>query len=167
MIRPATPADTESLLHVAVATGLFEPADAAALLGQVLADLHAGHLAAGHAVAMWVASAASAPEGWVYFAPDVYAEQVWDLWWIGVTPAAHGRGIGAALLESVEAAVTAARGRLLVIETSALDPLIRARAFYRRHGYDECGRIPDFYAAGDDKVIFAKRLDLPTHDAAR
>jgi hypothetical protein len=31
--------------------------------------------------------------------------------------------------------------------------------FYGRHGYHECGRVPEFYAPGDDKVIFAKRVE--------
>lgn len=113
MLRSCLPSDTDALLDVAVATGLFEPAAAAVLLGTVLADLHAGRLGAGHTVTVWAAGADCPPEGWVYFAPDAYAEQVWNLWWIGVTPASHRQGIGRALLDSVEAHVTSNGGRLL------------------------------------------------------
>jgi ribosomal protein S18 acetylase RimI-like enzyme len=30
--------------------------------------------------------------------------------------------------------------------------------FYRRAGYPEVARIPNFYKPGDDKVIFVKEL---------
>jgi len=34
----------------------------------------------------------------------------------------------------------------------------RPRGFYRKHGFVEVARIPDFYTEGDDKVIFWKKL---------
>ncbi len=79
-------------------------------------------------------------------------------WWIGVDPANQGRGGGDALNDAVEAAVIAAAGRVLVIDTSALPPLARARTFYTKRRYAECERVSDFYGVGDDKVIFAKRI---------
>ena len=83
---------------------------------------------------------------------------VWNLWWIGVTPDRQGEGGGVALLHRAEADARAAGARLLVVETSALEPLARTREFYRRQGYQQCGTVPDFYAPGDGKVIFAKSL---------
>ena len=159
MLRSSLPSESSALLGVAVATGLFEPESAEALLGNILSELHADRLGAGHTVAVWAAADRRA-EGWVYYAPDAYAAQVWNLWWIGVSPDSQGKGIGRALLERVEAHVSASEGRLLIIETSSTPPLARARAFYRQNGYAECGHIPDFYAVGDGKVIFAKRLDV-------
>lgn len=160
-LRPALPSDTPALLELAVATGLFTPDDAEALLGGVLRDLHAGRLAVGHQAHVWPDAATGEPAGWVYFAPTPKADGVWDLWWIGVAPGRQGSGVGAAMLRAVEARVHAADGRLLVIETSAA--LTRTRGFYLRRGYTECGRIPDFYAVGDDKIVFARRL--PANDS--
>lgn len=157
MLRSARPSDTPELLAIAATTGLFEPADAHTLLGGVLAALHAGQLGDGHHALIWVPDDAHPPAGWVYFAPDMHADGAWNLWWIGVRPSHHGLGVGEALLDAVEAAVLAAAGRVLVIETSALPPFARARAFYAKRGYTECGRVPDFYGVGDDKIIFAKR----------
>ena len=62
------------------------------------------------------------------------------------------------MLAHVEESVVRAGGRLLVIETSDSDALARARRFYARAGYEDCGRIPHFYAENEAKVIFARRL---------
>jgi ribosomal protein S18 acetylase RimI-like enzyme len=158
MIRPVTPADTPTLLDVAVATGLFARAEADDLLGGILSRLHAGELGAQHHAHAWVDDADGAPVGWVYFSPDEHAEGVWELWWIGVDPRCHGQGVGAALLRFVEDRARAADARVLVIETSSLAPLERTRRFYATRGYAACGTVPDYYADGDGKVIFARRL---------
>jgi ribosomal protein S18 acetylase RimI-like enzyme len=157
MIRPAAPADTAALVALGVATGLFRPHEADLLLRSVLDDLHAGRLGEGHGAFVWADGPAGPPAGWVYFSPDANAPGVWELWWIGVDPARQGRGVGDALLGFVEARVREAGGRLLIISTSSLPPLERARRFYAARGYAECGRVPDFYEDGDAKVIFAKR----------
>jgi ribosomal protein S18 acetylase RimI-like enzyme len=156
--RPALPSDTPALLALAVATGLFTPEDAQALLGGVLDDLHAGRLGEGHQARVWTDAATGAPEGWSYFAPTPNANRVWDLWWIGVDPRRHGAGVGTSMLRAVEELARAAGGRLLVVETSAAPALAQTRRFYAQRGYTECGRIPDFYDDGDDKVIFARGL---------
>lgn len=95
------------------------------------------------------------------------ANQIWDLWWIGVAPQRHGQGIGDELLRFVEDQVRAARGRVLIIETSSLPKLERTRSFYMKRGYAFCGQVPDFYADGDDKVLFAKRLAERAAGASR
>jgi len=44
------------------------------------------------------------------------------------------------------------------VETSGTADFAATRRFYRQNGYEEEGRIRDFWAAGDDKVIFRKPL---------
>jgi len=66
------------------------------------------------------------------------------------------------LLGFVEGHVRAAGGRLLVIESSSQPTFDPVRRFYSKRGYVECGRVPDFYADGDGKVIVAKRLAART-----
>lgn len=48
--------------------------------------------------------------------------------------------------------------RVLLVETSELPEFERTRAFYRTNGYAEETRIREFYAAGEDKVVFWKAL---------
>lgn len=150
--------DRTALLALAVQTALFSEADAEALLGAVLDAFSSGALSEGHTVTVLRALPDDTPVGWTYAAPDAHAADVWNLWWIGVDPARHGQGTGQVLLREAEAVARARGARLVVIETSALPPLQRARNFYMRAGYALCGVIPEFYGAGDDKMIFAKRI---------
>lgn len=157
MLRPPLPSETPALIAMGAASGLFKPGEAEGLLGGVLEEFQAGRLGDGHAVRVWAADG-GIPEGWAYLAPTPKADGVWDLWWIGVDPPRQGRGIGGRLLTAVEDHARAAGGRLLVVETSSTPPLDPTRRFYAHRGYVECGRVPDFYADGDDKVVFVKRL---------
>jgi hypothetical protein len=48
---------------------------------------------------------------------------------------------------------------MLLVETSRLPDFDHTRKFYIKCGYEEEARIRDFYATGDDKVVFHKVLD--------
>ncbi|CAN0589115.1 unnamed protein product [Ectocarpus sp. 12 AP-2014] len=48
--------------------------------------------------------------------------------------------------------------RVLLVETSGNAGFARTRAFYAQAGYEEEARIREFYAAGEDKIIFRKAL---------
>lgn len=157
-VRPVAPADTPALVALADATGIFRPGEAEGLLGGVLEDLHAGRLAEGHLAWVWADGPTGGPVGWAYFSPADHADGVWNLWWIGVEPARQGHGAGGAMLAAVEAHVRAAGGRLLLIETSALPAFGAVRRFYAKRGYAEGGRVPDYYADGDGKVTYYKRV---------
>jgi len=151
-------ADRDALLELAVATGRFTPPEAEALLGGIL-DAHAtGELGPQHTVWAMYDATHQAPIGWTYFAPDPYSDAVWNLWWIGVHPSHHGTGVARVLLRAIEARVQEAGARVLVIETSDADALMRARCFYEREGYVARGTIPDYYASGEGKVIFSRSL---------
>jgi ribosomal protein S18 acetylase RimI-like enzyme len=151
--------ERSALLSLAVSTGLFTREDAEGLLGGVLDSLNAGELPAGHAAIACRESDDGPAVGWSYFAPDPYSENVWNVWWIGVHPSHHGKGVGRAILYHVEHAAKAAGARVIVIETSDQATLARAREFYEKLGYEERGRIPDFYAKDEAKVIFSRSLD--------
>jgi ribosomal protein S18 acetylase RimI-like enzyme len=49
-------------------------------------------------------------------------------------------------------------GRLLLIETSSTAAYHPTRQFYLKNGYTIVAEIPDFYADGDGKVIYSKRM---------
>jgi ribosomal protein S18 acetylase RimI-like enzyme len=82
----------------------------------------------------------------------------YDLYWIAVAPDCQGQGVGQRLMVLVEEAVAKRGGGGLYIETSSRGPYARTRRFYRRAGYRQVARLPDFYAPGDHKVVFCKTV---------
>lgn len=158
LIEPVFEKERDHLLDIAVKTGLFTPSDAEGLLGNVLTQLATGALPEQHAAVACRSHSGGVALGWAYFAPDPYAESVWNLWWIGVLPQHHGSGAAQALLQHVEKVAAEAGARLLIIETSDLEPMARARRFYQKSGYLERGCIPQFYSENESKVIFSRSI---------
>jgi GNAT superfamily N-acetyltransferase len=105
-----------------------------------------------------VAELDSAIAGYICYGPAPLTEGTWDIYWMSVAPEKQGRGTGGALLSYAEDKIRQARGRLIVIETSSQAGYEKTRRFYLNHGYETIGRLPDFYAPGDDKLILQKQL---------
>jgi ribosomal protein S18 acetylase RimI-like enzyme len=83
----------------------------------------------------------------------------WDIYWLVVGADFQGRGLGRALIKKMEEFAVRKCGRaVLRVETSGHALYDRARRFYRAAGFHQAGRIADFYASGDDLVLFAKDL---------
>ncbi len=153
MIRHARPDDLDGILNVATHSTLFEHEEME-VFGHTIREFFAEeepehvwlvdeHLGAVSAVA--------------YMGPEM-ADRVWNLFFISVLPELKGMGRGGALLRHVEAQLVDLEQRMLVIDTSGLDGFEPTRAFYIKHGYTLSAQIPDFWADGDDKVVFTKRL---------
>ncbi|MGQ0712470.1 MAG: GNAT family N-acetyltransferase [Gemmatimonadaceae bacterium] len=96
--------------------------------------------------------------GYACWGPTPATDRVWDLYWIAVDPALQGAGIGTILLEEVERRLAGQHARMLVVETSSRSDYAATREFYARRGYTEAARVRDFYAPGDDRIIFVKRF---------
>jgi ribosomal protein S18 acetylase RimI-like enzyme len=96
--------------------------------------------------------------GYACFGRASLTERSWYLYWICVHPAVQRTGVGRALEQSVEQLVRQMGGDRLVLETSGRADYERSRRFYRRAGFTEHGRIPDFYKPGDDCIIYCKTL---------
>ena len=96
--------------------------------------------------------------GYACFGPTPLTAGVYDLFWIAVDPAARGKGIGRALMDQMEADVTARGGRLILVETSGTPPYAPTRRFYESCGYRYQAVIHDFYAVGDDLIVYGKVL---------
>lgn len=96
--------------------------------------------------------------GYACYGPTPCTVGTWDLYWIAVSGDARGRGIGTLLLEEMERRLVGQHARLVLIETSSRPEYAPTRAFYERRGYQVVARVPDFYAPGDDRLIFARTV---------
>jgi len=76
---------------------------------------------------------------------------------IDVDPALRRQGLGHLLMETIEADL-AARGAASMKLEVAIDDA-GAQAFYRRHGYEQTGRISGFYNGILDAVVMEKALN--------
>ena len=158
MIRKIKQEEQEDLLAIAHKTGVFQEREVEELLGSTLSGYFAGELDEQHHILAIEDEVSQKAVGWSYFAPSFHAEGVWDVWWIGIEPSVHQKGYGSKLLLHIEKMLKEAAARLIIIETSSTEILAKARKFYPKLGYQQCGIIPNFYAEGDDKVIFAKNI---------
>jgi ribosomal protein S18 acetylase RimI-like enzyme len=95
--------------------------------------------------------------GWICWGPTPCTLGTYDLYWMAVEPELQGSGIGTALLEEMERRL-ASLARLIVIETAGRQDYAATRAFYQARGYRPAATIPDFYAPGDDQVVFVKSV---------
>jgi len=155
MIRPTEPSDTPFLLEIARQTAVFKPIELVALQ-EVLDDYHASQRALGHRSV--TLEFEGRVVGFADYAPTAMTARTWYLYWIAVEKGNHSRGFGSILLRHVEAEIRGARGRLFLIETSGLAHYEPARRFYQKHGYEPACVLADYYADGDDLVVFRKQL---------
>lgn len=96
--------------------------------------------------------------GYACWGPTPATDRTWDLYWIAVDTSLQGAGIGTILLEEVERRLVGQHARMLIAETSSRSDYAPTRGFYERHGYREAARVRDFYAPGDDRIMFVKRF---------
>ena len=155
MLRPVTPADTPRLLALTAGTGVFKPHEVQAL-DEVLSDYHAANHGHGHVAVL--DERGGQVVGYAYSAPAAMTDRTWYLYWIAVTKDTQARGVGGGLLGHAEDDVRRRGGRVLFIETSSLPHYELTRRFYLKHHYEVTGVLRDYYADGDDMVVFRKRL---------
>jgi ribosomal protein S18 acetylase RimI-like enzyme len=95
--------------------------------------------------------------GWICWGPTPCTAGTFDLYWIVVDSAWQGRGIGGALVAEMERRL-AGRARLIVVETAGRPEYAPTRGFYDARGYQVRATISDYYAPGDDLVVYTKRI---------
>lgn len=157
MIRSIEPEDTPALVALSGRTEMFRPDELGAV--QAMLDGYHSSRSDGHQILAWEEQGKLLAI--VYFAPREFADRVWELLMIGVDAVHQRRGIGSRVLAAVEDAARRADGRLLLIETSSKPEFERAKRFYSKHGYAQVAHVPDYFADGDGKISFTKRLTPP------
>ncbi len=96
--------------------------------------------------------------GYACYGPRDLSGNGYDLYWICASIAARGKGVGRALMRSVEQEVLQRNGMWIVIETSDTEPYLPARRLYEHCGYQRSMHLADFYHAGDGLCVYTRRL---------
>jgi ribosomal protein S18 acetylase RimI-like enzyme len=97
--------------------------------------------------------------GYACFGATPMTEGCFDLYWLVVQRSSRKSGRGRELLSAVERTLASGGARLVRLETAGLESYRPARAFYEASGYQEAGRIRDFYWPGNDLYIYVKYLE--------
>ncbi len=149
-VRAPLRSDLAAMAAIVDGTELFPP--------EMLADMIAPFLD-GSAPHIWlVAEADGAAQAFVYCEPERMTDGTWNMLALGVHPDWQGRGLGAAVVQALEAQLRGGGARLVLVETLGTPEFDRTRAFYGRQGYEREACIRDFYEAGGDKVVYRKAL---------
>jgi ribosomal protein S18 acetylase RimI-like enzyme len=153
--RPLIAADRPALAALLGRIPQFAASEVEVALELVDASLHDP---VGSGYSCLVAACAGTLAGYICFGPTPMTRATWDLYWIAVDPAQQGRGIGRALYAAFVARMQAAGGRQIRIETSSKEDYAATGGFYERLGFEVAGRLRDFYAEGDDLLVFYRAL---------
>jgi ribosomal protein S18 acetylase RimI-like enzyme len=157
-LRELRPADRDSLERILRATGVFSEEEVEVALEVLDETLELPDVPDAYRTV--VAELADGKvAGYATFGSTPNLERTYDLYWIAVDPALHGKGVGRVLIQDVEATLASEGGGVVVVETSGRDDYVPTRAFYRQTGYIESHREKDHYGPGDDKVVYVKELE--------
>ena len=96
--------------------------------------------------------------GYTCYGPVPLTRSSYDLYWIAVRSGEQGKGLGKRLLVMSEDDMRSLGGTRVYADTSSREQYRPTREFYSRSGYREAALLEDFYAPGDGKVIFEKKL---------
>jgi ribosomal protein S18 acetylase RimI-like enzyme len=150
-----SPQDREAVRALVDRTGFFNRDEVG-----IAVELVESHLAEGEASGYQFifADLDGALAGYACYGAIPCTVASYDLYWIAVDPDFQRHGIGRVLISAVESQVSASGGERIYIDTSGRDQYRPTREFYERNGFRCEARLADFYAPGDDRVIYVKRL---------
>ena len=156
-LGPPRVADRDRVARLVEATGVFRP-DEIAVAVEVFDGAASQPGIDYHGICAFDGDALA---GYTVFGLTPCTVSTWDLYWIVVDPDAQGRGIGRQLMAAAESMIRANGGTLVVVETSSRSDYGPTRAFYEAITYVPAARIPNYYAPGDDLIVYIKALSPP------
>ena len=150
MITKTTKEHKEELQRVLTASGQFD-ADSITYTLETL-DNHLEN----SDIEIWFTALENEPVGFAYCAPEPVTSGTWNLLMLWTKEGYEGKGFGRSLVSAVEAELKSRDARLLIVETSQLPEFETARAFYEKYGFTFEAEVKNFFAEGDNKLIYTK-----------
>lgn len=147
--------DTESIQKIVRSSGFFSTEEVEMARELVLANLSKGESSGYFFLFVEIEERVV---GYSCYGPIPCTKESYDLYWIAVLQEYRGWGIGRDLLERTEEKIGKMGGKRIYVDTSSRDQYEPTRAFYRINGYQQEAFLRDFYAPGDDKIIYVKQL---------
>ncbi len=149
------PEDPDRIRRLVEITGFFSEEEV-----EVAAELALERLAKGTASGYYFVMVEQYGRlvGYTCYGPIPATAGSFDLYWIAVHPDIQGKGLGQKLMKQTERLVKEAGGSRMYADTSQRLQYASTRAFYESIGYRVDAVLEEFYAPGDSKVIYSKRL---------
>jgi GNAT superfamily N-acetyltransferase len=150
------PADIETVRAIVSSSGFFSESEIGVAAELVEERLSKGLSSGYHFL---FAEDGERMLGYACYGPIPCTAASWDLYWIAVQPDLRGLGMGRRILERVEKEIRKMAGKRVYVDTSSRELYRPTLAFYAHCGYRQEAVLRDFYAPGDDKVLFVKVLE--------
>jgi len=154
-LRNLSAADRGRIEEITRAVGLFHPDEIPVALEVFDEAVRAGPR--GEPYSALGADVDSRLAGWICWGPTPCTLGTYDLYWMAVDPALQGAGVGTALVLEMERRLVGL-ARIIIVETAGRPDYAATRRFYEGRGYRPTATIRDFYAPGDDQVVFVKSV---------
>lgn len=158
MIRYARPEDGASINHIVATAGVFSQEEV-----DCVAELWEEYIRDGAEVSGYhfiVLEDEGEVTGFACYGPRALTQGTYDLFWIAVDSQKKRKGAGRLLMAQAEKNIAALGGRLIIVETSGTPAYAPTRAFYEGIGYCKEAVVKDFYAEGDDLVMYTRKVTL-------
>ncbi len=147
------PDDPDHIYHIAESCALFYPEELTVARELVEERLSKGETSGYYFI---IAEKHGAPVGYTCFGPIPMTRNRFDLYWIAVLKSCQGTGIGRQLIQKTETRIQHMNGRRVYVETSSRDDYAPTHRFYQTCHYHQEAVLKDYYAPGDDKIIYTR-----------
>jgi ribosomal protein S18 acetylase RimI-like enzyme len=103
--------------------------------------------------------------GYCCFGQIPLTDSSYDVYWIAVNEEWRSRGVGSEIMRRTEEEIVRLGGSRIYVDTSGRAQYGPTRKFYQARGYLLEAVLKDFYAAGDDKLIYCRTIKPPSEPA--
>ena len=142
-------ADPARIRALVAATKVFSPEEV-----RTAADLAETTLDGSETYRWLIAEREGELVGYTCFDRVPFSKVSFDLYWIAVSPALWGTGLGRELMARTVKFIETKRGLSIFAETSSRDAYAHARTFYEAMGFRQVARFDDYYDIGDAKITY-------------